>query len=376
MTDPKILIVAGEPSGDLHASSLVREMRSLHPKISFFGMGGKRMEEEKVEILHGIEDLALMGFWEVFSHLPKIQKAFRILIRALKERKPDLVLLVDYPGFNLRLARLAKRNGFKVLYFITPQVWAWGKWRLEQIKNCVYRALLILPFEKNLFQESGIPSTYVGHPLLDMVHADLSRSELCSLLNLPPENPLIGILPGSRKGEVKRILPLMLQCAEEIQKNSKASFVIPIAPGLEEKEISKRANHRISQLRTINGKTYEVMKNADLLLVASGTATLEAALFGTPMLILYKLSLLSYWIGKRIVRIRNLGLVNIVAEERVVPEFIQFNATPKKIVPEAISLLTDEERRRKIKEDLKRIRERLGKPGATRRAAEAVLAEL
>ena len=382
MAEPRILFVAGEPSGDLHASFLIRELKRLHPGIKTFGMGGARMKEEGVEILQRIEDLAVVGLWEVVYRLPKIRKALSTLCRALKERKPDLLLLIDYPGFNLRLARQAKKEGFKVLYYITPQVWAWGKWRLRQMKRWVDRAIVILPFEEKLFQDVGVPTTFVGHPLLDIVHSQLSRSELCHSLKLSPAKPLIGLLPGSRKGEVERILPLMLQCAEEIQKEIKASFVVPLAPGIEQKEIWKRVKHRYprigssSELRIINGNTYEVMKNADLLLVASGSATLEAALLGTPMVILYKLSPLSYWIGKRIVRVQNLGLVNIVAERRVVPEFIQSSARPSLVVPEAISLLTDEDRRNRMRQDLKEVKERLGEPGAPVKAAKAVLEEL
>jgi lipid-A-disaccharide synthase len=379
MAEKKVMIIAGEPSGDLHAASLVRELKTLNRGLTFFGMGGKRMEEEGVEILQGIEDLALVGFLEVIRHLRKVRNVLSNLRRSLKELNPDIVLLVDYPGFNLRFARHAKLDGFKVLYFITPQVWAWGKWRIQQMKRWVNRAIVIFPFEEKLYRENGIPTTFVGHPSLDLVESELTRTELCQSLNLPHDQPLIGILPGSRKGEVKRMLPLMIQCARRIQSQINSSFVVPLALGIEPGDILN-SNHpsleKHPNMRVVNGKTYDVMKNADLLLIASGTATLEATLFKTPMLILYKLSPFSYWIAKRFVKIENYGLVNIVAEKKIVPEFIQFKARPSLVVPEAISLLTDNKRREKMREYLNMVKEKLGKPGAAKKAAEAVLVEL
>lgn len=354
----KLLIVAGEPSGDLHGANLVKELKKLTPDVEFFGIGGDRMKKEGVDLIYHMNDISVVGVLEVLSRLNLIRKAMRSLYYAMKERNPNAAILIDYPGFNLRFARLAKEMGLPVIYYIMPQIWAWGMWRAHSIRRFVDKAIVILPFEKSLYERIGLETHFVGHPLLDIIGVSDT---------LPKD--IIGFLPGSREDEVKRILPIMLRCAKEL---ADEKFCIALASGIKKKLVSEMVEQIYPKVEVFEGSPYEVMKRAKLLLVTSGTATLEAAIIGIPMLILYKVAPISYLLGRLLVNIPYIGLVNILAGSKVVPEFIQWNAKPSKIVPHMRKLLADQVARQEMERALISIRNMLGEKGATTRAAQII----
>ena len=367
----KLLIVAGEPSGDLHGANLVKQLKRLAPDVEFFGIGGDRMKEEGVYLIYHMNDISVVGILEVLSRLNLIKKAMRALYYAMVERNPNTAILIDYPGFNLRFARLAKEMGLTVIYYIMPQIWAWGMWRARSIRRFVDKAIVILPFEKSLYEGIGLDVCFVGHPLLDVISVEHSS----------PKKDIIGLFPGSREDEVKRILPIMLRCAKGL---ADEKFCIALAPGIKKKLVSEMVEQiypctasptgRIAcgEVEISEGSPYEVMKRAKLLLVASGTATLEAAIIGVPMLILYKVAPLSYLLGRLLVSIPYIGLVNILAGSKVIPEFIQWNAKPSKIVPHMRELLTNQVARQEMERTLISIRNMLGEKGAATRAAQII----
>jgi lipid-A-disaccharide synthase len=366
----RIMIVAGEASGDLHGGNLVKAMRQIDPNLQFCGIGGKNLKREGVHLIADSANMAVVGLTEVFSKLGTIRKALRYLEISLKKAKPDLLILIDYPDFNLKLARTAKKNGVKIFYYIGPQVWAWRKGRIKTIKKMVDKMALILPFETRLYSEAGIDATFVGHPLLDVVRAKYSRQEALHRFGLHEGTTTIGILPGSRQSEVIRLLPEMLKAAEIIEnKLHPVQFVLPLADTLDMSLVVQITKQYPVTVRIITGEIYDVISCTDIAMVASGTATLETALMAKPMVIIYKLSSPSYYVGKMIIHVDHIGLVNIIAGKTVVPELIQKDATPKNIAAEIIDILTNKTRMEDIKAELSKIRSALGSPGATERAA-------
>ena len=366
-----IMIVAGEASGDMHGANLVREMLRIDPALNFYGIGGKKLREEGVKLLANASDMAVVGLTEVISKLGSILKIMGMMKRSLDERRPDLVILIDYPDFNLPLANAAKKRGIKIFYYISPQVWAWRKGRIGQIKKTVDKMAVILPFEVDTYGQEGFTVNYVGHPLLDMVKLNYSKQESRKKFGLAENKITIGILPGSRLSEVGKLMPELLRASEILaQKMPEVQFVLPLANTLEEKIITKIISGFNVKVKIISGNTYDVISCADLALVASGTATLETALLGIPMVIVYKISLLSYLIGRLIVDVKNIGLVNIIAGKTIVPELIQGDACGKRIAVEALAILTNEEKKQEMIKELMAIRARLGEPGAAIRAAQ------
>jgi len=370
----RILMVAGEASGDLHGSDVVREIRQNRAEVEVFGIGGTRMAEEGVRLVRHIEDMAFMGFAEVIRHLPRVWEVLHEIEDLLDRVHPDLVILIDYPGFNLRVARMAKAWGIPVLYYIAPQVWAWGASRIPKIAERVTRMAVILPFEVPIYQRFGLDVTFVGHPLLDRVRTRYSKDAFFEAHRLKADQPLIGLLPGSRDQEVNRLLPVMLETVRWMEKDLPglqamigAAESLPV--GLIEGEIQRAG----APVAIVGGATYELMAYADLLLVASGTATLEAAILGTPMVVLYKMAWVSYLIGRCVVKIPNIGLANIVAGRRIVPELIQRDARPEKVARTAMDILRDPERSQRMREGLAQTRRKLGERGAARRTAEIAL---
>jgi len=294
-----------------------------------------------------------------------------IMKKSLDERRPDLVILIDYPDFNLPLAKAAKKRGIKVFYYISPQVWAWRKGRIGQIKKSVDKMAVILPFEVDTYGQDDFAINYVGHPLLDMVKLNYSKQESRKKFGLAEKKITIGILPGSRLSEVKKLMPELLRAAEILeQEMPDIQFVLPLADTLEKKIVTEIISRFTVKVHVISGHTYDVISCADLALVASGTATLETALLGVPMVIVYKISLLSYVIGRLIVDVNNIGLVNIIAGKTIVPELIQGDASGERIAEEALAILTNKEKNQEIIKDLKAIRAKLGEPGAAIRAAQ------
>ena len=366
-----IMIVAGEASGDMHGANLVREMLNLDPMLNFYGIGGNRLRKEGVELLANASDMAVVGLTEVVSKLGSILKIMGMMKRSLDERRPDLVILIDYPDFNIPLAKAARKRGIKVFYYISPQVWAWRKSRIGQIKKMVSKMAVILPFEVETYRQKGFEVNYVGHPLLDMVKLNYSKQESRKKFGLSEDEITIGILPGSRTSEVRILMPELMRAAQILKREMPdLQFVLPLADTLEETSVTEIISGFNVKVKVVSGHTYDVISCADLALVASGTATLETALLGVPMIIVYKISLLSYFIGRLFVHVKNIGLVNIIAGKTIVPELIQGDASGKRIAAESLSILKNGERRQKMIKELEAIRARLGEPGAARRAAQ------
>jgi lipid-A-disaccharide synthase len=365
------MIIAGEASGDMHGANLVREMLKIDPALNFYGIGGKKLQEEGVKLLANASDMAVVGLTEVVSKLGSILKIMGMMKKSLDKRRPDLVILIDYPDFNLPLAKAAKKRGIKVFYYISPQVWAWRKGRIGQIKKTVDKMAVILPFEVDTYGQEGFAVNYVGHPLLDMVKLNYSKQESRKKFGLAENKITIGILPGSRSSEVRKLMPELLRAAEILaQKIPDVQFVLPMADTLEETSVTEIISRFNVKVKVISGHTYDVISCADLALVASGTATLETALLGVPMVIVYKISLLSYFIGRLFVHVKNIGLVNIIAGKTIVPELIQGDARGKHIAIEALAILTNGEKKQEMIKELEAIRAKLGDPGAAIRSAE------
>ncbi|MDD5154903.1 MAG: lipid-A-disaccharide synthase [Candidatus Omnitrophica bacterium] len=372
--DKLILIVAGEASGDLHAANLVREIKILRPQTKFFGLGGKKLEENGVDLYFNIVELAVVGLFEVLKNLGKFREIFTGLLKESDTRKPDLAILVDYPGFNLRLALELKKKGIPVIYYISPQVWAWGKERIKTIRSCVDLMLVVFKFEERLYKENSVPVEFVGHPLLDSVQPGLSKEELFRRYSLDARKTTFALLPGSREKEVKLLLPVMLGAAEIIHKNSPGSqFLI-----LRSRTVKEEVFHRITScyrlpMIVLSDMAYDGIAASDFAIVASGTATLETAILGVPMVILYKISFLTWAYLKTAIKIPYIGLVNVIRQKKFIEEFIQYDATPKKVSRYVLSAVADRQKINSIKEDLKRVAGTLGEKGASKRAAEAVV---
>ena len=371
----EILIVAGEASGDLHGSRLVGEMLAADPSLRFFGVGGKRMEAAGVELYAACADMAVVGLTEVFGKLHFFLGVLKRLKNSLRSRRPDLVILIDYPDFNLPLARAARRENIPVLYYISPQVWAWRQGRIADIRKRVTRMAVILPFEKTLYEESGMTDVhFVGHPLLDIVHRGDPPGEIRRKLGLEAEGLVLALLPGSRTGEVKRLLPLMAETAVLLKRRLPGlEFVLPLAETVEEGTVREILDRFSLGVRVAPNGMYDLLAASDAALVASGTATLETALMGTPMAVVYRVSPLSSFIGRLVIRIRTIALVNIIAGETVVPEFIQERAEPERLSRALLEILTNQAVRTKMTARLAGIREKLGEPGAAKRVAKLAL---
>ncbi|HET6461375.1 MAG TPA: lipid-A-disaccharide synthase [Syntrophales bacterium] len=366
----QIMIVAGEASGDLHGGNLVQAIHRIDPEIKFYGIGGRKLRAAGIELTAEAAEMAVVGLTEVASKLRFILKVMSLLKASLKKDRPDLLILIDYPDFNLPLAKAAKKYGVKVLYYISPQVWAWRRGRIAKIKKVVDRMAVILPFEDDLYREAGVDSTFVGHPLLDVVRRKYPRKEALRKFDLAEGVTTVGILPGSRQSEVTRLLPIMLGAAEIINKEIKpVQFVLPLADTLDISSVSQVIARYSVTVKLIPDEVYDVIACADIAMVASGTATLETALMETPMIIVYKVSAPSYYVGKMVIRVDHIGLVNIIAGKKVVPELIQFDATPEKMAASVIHILSSRERMENIKAELSKIRNMLGSHGAAEKVA-------
>jgi lipid-A-disaccharide synthase len=373
MKSKKILLVAGEVSGDLHGSHLVEAIQRIDPEVQFFGVGGEGLERKGMKLLYRSQSLSVVGITEVFFKLRPILKALRGLKKSLDQEKPDLVILVDFPGFNLRMAKIAHRRGIPVLYFISPQVWASRPKRIKLIARVVKKMIVLFPFEVPLYEAAGVDVEWVGHPLLDIVKPTLPREVAFQKFGLDPKRRTIGLLPGSRMHEIERLLPPLLASAHLLQQEvPDLQFIIPLAPGISKPILISQMKNRSIPVKVVEGFTYDVMNLSELLIIASGTATLEGAILGKPMIIIYKVSLPSYWIGRALIRVDHIGLVNLVAEKEIAPELIQKDVTPRRIADEAFRILRDPILSRKMTESMGEIRQKLGEPGAAQRAAHIV----
>jgi lipid-A-disaccharide synthase len=370
----RIMIVAGEASGDLHGSNLVREALARRPDLEFFGIGGARMREAGVEVLVGAEEMAVVGLVEVAAHFPVIYRAWSLLRRILRTAPPALLILIDYPDFNLRIARIARAVGVPVLYYISPQVWAWRVGRVNTIARFVDRMAVVFPFEVPFYEKAGLPATFVGHPLVDSARPRLSRDEAFREFVVDSGRRVVGLFPGSRHGEIRRLLPVILDAAALLrQRHPDLQFVLPLASSLTRDDLAPYLAGSGLDIRVIACDSPDLIQLCDAIITASGTVTLEIALQQVPMVIIYKVSPLTYQVGKRLIRVDHVGICNIVAGERVVPELIQDDADPARIAAEIGRVLEDRQHADRIRAMLGTVKERLGSGGASARVAEIAL---
>ncbi|MFA5143407.1 MAG: lipid-A-disaccharide synthase [Candidatus Omnitrophota bacterium] len=371
---PKILLVSGEPSGDLHAANLVKDLKSLRPDLRFFGMGGELSKTAGVEVVFDISKLALVGLVEVWKNIFTVGRVYKGILHKIDLERPDLAILIDYPGFNLRLAQELKKRNIPVVYYISPQVWAWGRNRIAIIKRCVTKMVVFFKFEEDLYKTYGIDAEFVGHPLLDTVRVSRRREETLASYGLTGDKVTIALLPGSRAMEIKRLLPLMAQSARLINERMRnTQFVIARYSGLPMSMYEKAIKAAGCDIKIADSDTYNVVAAADFAIVTSGTATLETAIIGTPLVITYKVNLLTYIVYKFVITIRFLGIVNIVAGGEIAPEILQYDATPQKISETVVSLLSDAGKLKIMREELAGVKSSLGQGGARMRAAKAIL---
>jgi lipid-A-disaccharide synthase len=364
-----ILIIAGENSGDKHGANLVRQFKNLQPSFHFYGIGGKNMAEQDITLLHTIDELAIVGIFEVITHLSRIRKIFRDIKKKITEQRPIVAVLIDSPDFNLRLAKHLKKHSIPVLYYISPTVWAWRNRRLRVIKKVVYKMLLIFPFEKKIYEERGIPASYVGHPLKERVKITMSKEEFCHKYRMDPEKKWITVLPGSRKNELKFHMPVLVQVIKKLRQEWTAQFILPLAENLRKEDVTSYFDYSSPDTRILSQDGYEAMAYSDVAISSCGTANLEAALLGIPIVTFYRLSSLTYFAGIRLMKIKNFSIVNILADKKVVPELIQRNFTVENILDETRKILASEQIRSGIKSEYEKIRHLLGEEVASENAA-------
>ncbi|MFH7319922.1 lipid-A-disaccharide synthase [Desulfurivibrio sp. D14AmB] len=375
-SQPHILIVAGEASGDMHGANLVKAIKAQRPEVRISAMGGGALAAQGVNLVYESSRLAVVGLIEVLSHLGEIRAALAKLRAFLREQRPELLILIDYPDFNLMLAATAKKLGIPVFYYISPQVWAWRQGRVRTIRQRVDMMAVILPFEQEFYRNRGVAVEFVGHPLLDELAEVVSESPT------PHGGPgrLIGLLPGSRRRELATMLPIFLAAARRLaaQLPTPPRFVLPLAPGLDPRELQGYGLDQAAdlQIEISTEQRHRTMARCDVVMAASGTVTLELAILGVPMVAAYKLSPLSYLLGRLLIDLPHATLVNLVAGREVIPELLQYEATPEKISRAVADLLEDEGRRAEMVAALAQVRQQLGGSGASQRAAALALAML
>lgn len=373
----RILIVAGEASGDRYGARLMESVQALRPGIRFTGVGGRHMRRAGLTSLMDAERIAVLGFFEVVTTLPILRKTFNRCVQELAT-KPDLVLLIDYPGFNLRLARKASEAGVPVVYFVSPQVWAWKPGRVREIARTVRRMLVIFPFEVDFYRKHGVEVTFVGHPLVEILKDEgprLSRQEAARRLRLDPARRIVGLLPGSRMKEARRNLQPILGAARLLASRfPDLQFLIPVATTLTRQKMAAMVD--LPGVVLTDGDFYEAMQLCDVAIVSSGTATVETGLLEVPMVIVYRLHPLTYQLARRMTSLDCFGMVNLVAGRRIVPELIQADCTPERIAEETERLMTDRVLHERTRRDLRAMKEMLGGEGAFTRAAAIISQEL
>ena len=368
---PRLLISCGEASGDLYGAELVRHLRDQVPGLDTFGLGGDRLQAEGASLLAHVRDLAVVGLLEVVSHLRDLRAVFRRVVAEAERCRPDAAVLVDYPDFNLRLARELHRRGIPVIYYVSPQLWAWRRGRIHDIRESVARMLVIFPFEEALYRDAGVPVSFVGHPLVSLVHPPADPATVRRELGLDPDRPVVALLPGSRAKEVAHNLPPMAESVDALAAARPGlQFVAAVAASLDPALIRRGLGDRAVTIA--HDRTHAALSAATAAIVASGTATVDAALLGAPMVVVYRLSPWTYRLGRRFVRVPYYAMVNLIGGRRVVPELIQGDFTADHVRAEIVPLLDDTETRRQMQRDLREVREKLGAPGASARAAAAV----
>ncbi len=360
-----ILIVAGEKSGENYGAAVVRRFREIRPGSSFFGIGGTRMAAEGVELLYPMEDLAVVGVFEVLTELPRIRKMFRGLQEEVRKRKPRAAVLIDSPDFNLRLAKRLHALDVPVLYYIGPTVWAWRPGRLKAVKDHVRKMCLIFPFEEEIYRRAGIPARFVGHPLLERISVGLDRAAFFARYELDQDRPLVTLLPGSRKSEIRFHMPVLVEAAGRLAAAGARQFVLPLAEDLDPSILEPALSAAAVPIKVLHRDHYEAMAHADVVLSSCGTANLETALLGTPLVAFYRLSGLTYAAGRPFVKVPHYSIVNILAGGRVVPELIQRDFTAANLAREAEAILGSADARAKMRAKFDEIRKGLGSASAS-----------
>jgi lipid-A-disaccharide synthase len=374
----KLVIIAGEASADLHGASLARALGILRPGIELSGIGGDRMRQAGVTICQDLTAHAVTGFTEILRHIQVFRRAFKSILRHIETQRPAAVILIDFPGFNLRLARALKRRfpQIKIIYYISPQVWAWGQDRVRLIRQVVDKMIVIFKFEEEFYRQRGVPAEFVGHPLLDSVRTTLAPPEARSRLEISPSNTLLSLLPGSRRNEIKQHLPLMLAAASLLRQHVPDIRCALVKADPLPEQLYRGEMQRYPDLpcSLVGEQRYDVIAASDFAWVCSGTATLETAILATPMIVIYRTSLVTWLLSRLLVKMPYIGLINIVAGEKVVPELIQFQATPRNLFRHTIDFLQQPPAERQTKRaQLEAVRDLLHPPGAAVNAARAVL---
>jgi lipid-A-disaccharide synthase len=369
---PRVLVSCGEASGDLYAGALARALRDRVPDIGIEGLGGPELTRAGGHVIADYRGLSVTGFAEIVTKVPQLRAAKQQLLDAARARRPDVFVAIDYFGFNARLASEIRALGIPVIYYVSPQVWAWRPGRIAVIREIATKMLVIFAFEEAIYRDAGVPVEFVGHPLVDLAHSSRPRDELLRSVRLDERASTIAVLPGSRASEVRRILPTLVDAVADIRASIPAvQLLCARAPHLDDRLFEPFG--RLSGAAIVEGDPDAVLAAADLVLTASGTATVQAALHGKPMVVVYRVSELEYRIGRRFVNVDTFAMVNLIAGRRVVPELIQQDFTSPSVATEAVSLLTDPERASRMRADLAEVRRRLGAPGGSRRAADAIL---
>ena len=372
----KIFICAGEASGDMYGSHLVKEIKQLYPDAVFTGIGGERMKEAGVRTYFGLSSLAYMGVLEVLRHYIRFRNIFNSLVRAARLEKPDLAILIDYPSFNLRLAKKLNQAGVPIVYYISPQIWAWGKKRIHTIKKLVRKIIVIFNFEEAIYKKAGVDVEFVGHPLLDTARPKSTRSDFLRLLGLDEDKVTIALLPGSRKKEVEHLLPVMMDTADIIHKEMpNTQFALAKYSDLPARLFDSILKKHDIPVAAADDRVHDILNAADFAIVKSGTGTLEAAIMATPMIIVYRTSFLTALVSKLTIRLPYVGMVNVMSGKKIVPEFLQYDVRPKNMADEVLDILKHKGKYESIKQDLVKIKGMLGQAGASRRAAN-IIAEI
>ena len=369
-----IMFSAGESSGDQHAANMFLELKKYQPDIKGFGMGGAKMALAGIDIRYDSGSIGVIGVVEVLKHYGEIRRALKLIQQLVSTERPDLLVCVDYKEFNLKLARFAKQCGIKVLFYVSPQVWAWRPGRVKTYGKAIDMMAVIFPFETTYYDAENVPVRYVGHPSVDKVHPQRSRLEDMAIFNLDESNPVIGLLPGSRANEINRLLPIMLAAAEILQvRNPGIQFMLPQADSISDELLESYMDRSPVKITVIKNQPYDVIQCCDVVMTTSGTATIEIALLNVPMVITYKLAALTYWLGRWLVNTPFIGLPNIILGKGFIKELIQYEATSENLAEEIERILTDKFYADQMRDNLNQVKQQLGHGGGSKNMAELAL---
>ncbi len=366
------MIIAGEVSGDMHGAALIHELKKLDNDIKIFGIGGNLMKNEGAYLYYHINQMAFLGFVEVVKHIPFIKKVQSELIKVIKRENVDTIVLIDYPGFNLNLAKKLNRLRVKIIYYISPQIWAWGKNRIYKIKQLIDKMIVVFPFEEKIYKSANVDVKYVGHPLIEMInnYKYFSRDDLLKEYQLNPTQEILLIMPGSRQHEVEKIFPECIKAAEGLAKTFNMQIIVSASQNISEDYLFRIAKNK--NFKVIKDRNYDLLKHSKFGIIKSGTSTLEAAIFQLPMVIVYRTSRLTYFIMKQLIKVKSIGMANIILDERVVPELIQNDVSHTVIYEKGKEILSNSELYNSIKQKLGVVKEKLGENGASKKAAQII----